>query len=226
MKALRSIVAWVLGLISVAWRFSCRIQHHNDTRQPFFEEKQPFIIALLHAHMISALLSSSYHSAVMTSRSKDGDLIAPAVRLSGSKPVRGSSRKNGQSKGGEEALAQMSRLMKEESYNPVLTVDGPRGPRNFVHRGVAKLAFEHGCPVIPVTPLATRSHVLKKTWDKIHIPMPLSIVKMHWGEPMYPKEDESMDAFRARVGETLRQAELKLDPQNAQAIDDSQIQFV
>ena len=107
MKALRTILAWALGFISVAWRFSCRIEHHSDTRQPFFEEKQPFIIALLHAHMISALLSSSFHSAVMTSRSKDGDLIEPSVRLSGSKPVRGSSRKNGTSKGGSEALAEM-----------------------------------------------------------------------------------------------------------------------
>jgi|MDSW01.2.fsa_nt_gb lysophospholipid acyltransferase (LPLAT)-like uncharacterized protein len=226
MKALRIILGWTIGLITIAWRFSCRIRHHNDTRQNFFEQKQPFVLALLHAHMITGILGKNPHSVVMASRSDDGDLIAPSIWCAGMRPVRGSSRKKGQSKGGEQALAEMSRLLEEEAYNPVLTVDGPRGPRNFVHRGVATLAFKHQCPVIPLTPLASRTKILHKTWDRTHIPMPLSTINMHWGEPLTPHKDETMDAFRTRVGLALRQAEQTLDPDNAPTVDDdSQLQF-
>ena len=226
MKALRIILGWLIGLMTIAWRFSCRIQHHNDSRQAFLDNKEPFIVALLHAHMITGILGKNPHSVVMASRSDDGDLIAPSIQCAGMRPVRGSSRKNGKSKGGAEALAEMSRLLKEEAYNPILTVDGPRGPRNFVHRGVATLALEHNCPVIPLTPLATTTRVLEKTWDQTHIPMPLSTIHMHWGDPIYPQKDETADAFRTRVGQALRQGELRFDLGNAPAKDESKIQFV
>ena len=226
MKALRIILGWLIGLITIGWRFSCRIQHHNDTRQALFEKKQPFVIAILHAHMITGILGKNPHSVVMASRSDDGDLIAPSIRCAGMRPVRGSSRKNDQSKGGGEALQEMSRLLEEEGYNPILTVDGPRGPRNYVHRGVAALALKHHCPVIALTAVSSKCRILHKTWDQTHIPLPLSTINMHWGEPLYPGKDESELDFRKRVGEALRQGELKLDSANAEIFDDTQIQFV
>ena len=200
MKGLRIILGWLIGLMTVAWRFSCRIQHHNDSRQAFLDNEEPFIVALLHAHMITGILAKNPRSVVMISRSDDGDLIAPSIQCAGMRPVRGSSRKNGKSKGGAEALAEMSRLLREEAYNPILTVDGPRGPRNFVHRGVATLALEHNCPVIPLTPLATKTRLLKKTWDQTHIPMPLSTIHLHWGNPIYPQKMKRRMRFVPGLG--------------------------
>lgn len=208
MKLIRIIIGWTIGILTIFWRFSCRIRHHTDPRPAFLENQEPFIIALLHAHMITGILGRSPHSVVMASKSADGDLIAPAIRCAGMRPVRGSSRKKGKDKGGSEALDEMSRLLESQNYNPILTVDGPRGPRNKVHRGVADLAFKHGCPVVPLLPLASQYRLLKSTWDQTHIPLPLSTIHMHWGPPLVPEPNEDMDSFRVRIGEALRSMEL------------------
>jgi lysophospholipid acyltransferase (LPLAT)-like uncharacterized protein len=226
MKALHIALGWLIGLMTIFWRFSCRIKHHNDTRQPYLKSREPFIIALLHAHMITGILGRSPHTVIMTSRSADGDLIAPAIRCAGMRPVRGSSKKAGQDKGGGAALDEMKRLMKAHAYNPVLTVDGPRGPRNFVHRGVAALALEHGCPVIPVTPLASRYLLLEKSWDQTHIPLPFSTIGMHWGTPIIAQENEDLDSFRTRVGQALRADELQYGPNTAKRVQDTKIKFI
>ena len=226
MKVIQIFLGWVIALMTIFWRWSCRIKHHNDTRQPYLENRQPFIIALLHAHMITGILGRTPHAVVMASRSSDGDLIAPSIRCAGMRPVRGSSHKAGQNKGGGEALAEMAKLLQSEAYNPVLTVDGPRGPRNFVHRGVATLALEHGCPVIPLTALASRYRLLEKSWDQTHIPMPLSTIDMHWGDPIVPQQDEDHDSFRIRVGKALRAAELEYGENTANSFRDDQITFV
>ena len=226
MQGIRIFLGWVIALLSIVWRFSCRIKHHNDTRQPYLQNREPFIIALLHAHMITGVLGQSPHAVVMASRSADGDLIAPAIRCAGMRLVRGSSKKGGQDKGGGQALLEMGKLVQSEGYNPALTVDGPRGPRNFVHRGVASLAFEHGCPVIPLTALASRYFLLDKSWDQTHLPLPLSTIHMHWGEPIVHSEGEGLDAFRVRVGQALRTAELEHDPKMATLSKDEQLTFI
>lgn len=227
MKTLRFTIGWLIGIITIFWRWSCRIKHHNDPRQALVDNEQPFILALLHAHMITGILISNPHSVVMASRSADGDFIAPSIRCAGMRPVRGSSRKkDGKDKGGKAALSEMAQLLKNENYNPVLTVDGPRGPRNIVQPGVAKLALDHKCPVIPITPIASKTKLLTKTWDQTHIPLPFSTLHMHWGTPLLPSENEELDSFRIRVGQALREQELTYDPNAPHRDNSSAIKFI
>ena len=226
MKALRILLGWLIGLITIIWRLSCRFKHHNDPRTAYLDKREPYIVALLHAHGITGLLITDPRGIVMVSRSNDGDLIAPAVRCVGMQSVRGSSSKNGRSKGGLEALNELHRLLQEEARNPVLTVDGPRGPRNYVHGGVASLALAHQCPVIPVTAVASRTWVLTKSWDRTQIPQPLSTIHAYWGEPILPQPNESRDEFRTRIGQALRQGELTHDPDNAKVVAESEIRHI
>lgn len=226
MGLLRKTLGWFIAIMTVLWRWSCRLEHHGKSREPLLNKEQPFIIALLHAHMITGILGASPRAIVMASRSADGDLIAPSIRLAGMRPVRGSSKKDNQDKGGTEALSQMKKLLEEQSYNPILTVDGPRGPRNYVHRGVASLAIEFGCPVIPLTPLASRYKTLPNTWDRTQVPLPFGTIHMHWGEPLYPTASESIDSFRKRVGEALRESELLLNEVEAKKFSSEQIRFI
>ena len=56
MKVIRKLLGWVIGLLTIFWRLSCRTKYHNDTRQACHQNREPFIIALLHAHMITGVL--------------------------------------------------------------------------------------------------------------------------------------------------------------------------
>ena len=61
-------------------------------------------------------------------------------------PVRGSTRKKGKDKGGAKALAHLVEVVKQ-GKRALLAVDGPRGPRSTVHRGVANVS-QHSRPIL------------------------------------------------------------------------------
>ena len=56
MKVIRKLLGWVLGLLTIFWRLSCRIKHLNDSRHAYLQNRESFSIALLHAHMITGVL--------------------------------------------------------------------------------------------------------------------------------------------------------------------------
>jgi lysophospholipid acyltransferase (LPLAT)-like uncharacterized protein len=215
MRVLRIAVGWVLALLLLCWRHTCRYRVVNDQRQGLREAGTPYIYALLHAHQVAAVfVNDEERLAAMVSRSGDGDLLVPSLTLRRVRAARGSTSLEGKEKGGRAALAQLSSLL-SEGIPALFAVDGPRGPRNYVNRGVAVLSQKSGTPILPTLVLPSRRWFLTKTWDRFQLPKPFATVSLIFGEPIIPRNDEASEALRLRVSETLNELERKYDPEEA-----------
>lgn len=135
---------------------------------------------------------------VLTSPSKDGEILAGVVKGLGMGAVRGSS-----SRRGAEAVLKLIDLIKSGG-DIAITPDGPRGPRYRLGPGAITLAQVTGAPIIPLH--AKFSWCLRlKTWDGFIIPLPFSKVSATVGLPIsVPREltKEQFEETRLRV-ETL-----------------------
>ncbi len=104
---------------------------------------------------------------VLTSPSKDGDILAEVMKRLGMGSVRGSS-----SRRGSTALRELTAKL-EEGYDLAITPDGPRGPKYSLGPGVIFLAQKTGLRILPLHARYHRAFHLK-TWDSFAIPWPFS----------------------------------------------------
>jgi lysophospholipid acyltransferase (LPLAT)-like uncharacterized protein len=108
---------------------------------------------------------------VLTSPSKDGEILAQLVGAFGMKAVRGSSSRRGSS-----ALLELVRLIRG-GRDVAITPDGPRGPRYSLGPGIILLAQSTGVRIVPAHASFSRS-IRMKTWDGFIIPLPFSKVSV------------------------------------------------
>ncbi len=208
------VVGWIAAMLLLLWRWSIRFSYIDDPRPALRAQGKGGAVGFLHAHQIAGVMGvDDPHVRVMVSRSRDGDLLTPSLRCCGISYARGSSRKNGVDKGGRAALAKLAECVGEQGFG-LLAVDGPQGPRNVVHRGVASLAVEFDVPILPVIILPSRRLILGQTWDRMQIPLPFTRITFHWGEPIWP-EGRSVDELRALTAEALLAIEREHDPREA-----------
>jgi lysophospholipid acyltransferase (LPLAT)-like uncharacterized protein len=152
----------------------------------------------------------------MVSRSADGDLLVPSLRVRRVRAVRGSSRSGPRDKGGRAALTTLIASTRA-GVPALLAVDGPRGPRNVVHRGVVHLAMAASAVILPVVVLPSRRWVLRGTWDRMQVPCPFSHIRLIFGTPLVPQPGEDDAALRDRLARALRRLEVEHDPVEANA---------
>jgi lysophospholipid acyltransferase (LPLAT)-like uncharacterized protein len=114
----------------------------------------------------------------LISPSVDGEIGAMMVRRFGGHVIRGSSTSTGAL-----ALKDYYTALVKENVSPVITPDGPRGPRFQFKPGAILLAQMSGRPILPMAYAATRAWLIK--WDKFVIPWPLSRIVIAIGEPKY-----------------------------------------
>ncbi len=214
MRWLNQIVGWIAAILLVVWRSTMRFSYVDDPRPALREQGKGGAIAFLHAHQIAGVMGvDDRHVRVMVSHSRDGDLLIPSLRCRGISYVRGSSRKRGVDKGGQSALAELGECTRERGF-ALLAIDGPQGPRNEVHRGVASLAVENDAPILPVIILPTRRWIVKGTWDRLQIPVPFSRITFHWGAPIWP-DGRDIEELRTLTAGALREIEERQDPEEA-----------
>jgi len=108
---------------------------------------------------------------VLTSPSKDGEILARLVGAFGMEAVRGSS-----SRRGSRALLELVRLIRG-GRDIAITPDGPRGPRYALGPGIILLAQTTGSRIVPAHASFSRC-VRMKTWDGFIIPLPFSKVSV------------------------------------------------
>lgn len=106
---------------------------------------------------------------VLTSPSKDGDILSGVMAHLGMGSVRGSS-----SRRGSTAIRELTAKL-EEGYDLAITPDGPRGPKYSLGAGVVFLAQKTGLPIMPLHATYHCAWLLK-TWDSFAIPLPFSRV--------------------------------------------------
>lgn len=114
----------------------------------------------------------------LISPSVDGELGAMMVRRIGGGVIRGSS-----SHTGARSLRDYYQALVKDQLSPVITPDGPRGPRFKFKPGAILLAQMSGRPILPMAFAASRAWLVK--WDKFVIPVPFSRVVIAIGAPHY-----------------------------------------
>ena len=217
-KSTRYIVAvlgpWFIALAILILRATCRVRIHDDPRPKLRADGATYVFSVLHAHQIAAAICRERGTAAMVSQSADGDFVALGFRLIGIKTVRGSSRGTAGDKGGLSALRELMEHVRK-SYPAYLAVDGPRGPRNRVHKGIALLSQRTGAEVLNVVAVPSRRWIFKKSWDRFQIPKPFSRIDIFVAEPIRPEQDERSEEYRRRIEQSLCQLEILRDPVEA-----------
>jgi lysophospholipid acyltransferase (LPLAT)-like uncharacterized protein len=155
--------------------------------------KQPVIYTMWHGQILLMpyLYGRRLRMCALTSRSRDGEILARFVQGFGFTVVRGSS-----SRGGARALLMLARAVREGA-DIVIIPDGPRGPRHVAQGGAVMLAKMTGIPMIPVACAASSKTVLK-SWDAFIIPRPFARVAVLFGAPISVPRDVDEDALEAK----------------------------
>ena len=129
---------------------------------------------------------------VLTSPSKDGEILSQFVGAFGMGSVRGSS-----SRRGSRALLELVRIIRDGG-DIAITPDGPRGPRYSLGPGVILLAQTTGTPIVPAHVSFSRCFRMK-TWDEFIIPLPFSTISVTVAEQInIPKDLGEADFEQAR----------------------------
>ncbi len=199
-EILGSIIGWAMRLWSRTLKFEiydrCGIITPDDP-------VRPVIFALWHNRIFTMppiwwrTGGNCRKTAVLTSASKDGALLASAMEVFGLGAIRGSS-----SRRAVAALVGMKKALKD-GVDICITPDGPRGPRYSFHPGVVKLAESSGAPIVPIHLNFANAWTLK-TWDGLVLPKPFSTVIVVFDEMLVipPKLGEA--AFQQQVERVRR----------------------
>jgi lysophospholipid acyltransferase (LPLAT)-like uncharacterized protein len=92
--------------------------------------------------------------------------------------IRGSSTRTG-----ARALRDYYQLLVHEGISPVITPDGPTGPRFVFKPGALMLAQLSGRPLLPMAYAASRAWFFG--WDRFVLPWPFSRVAVAIGAPVW-----------------------------------------
>jgi lysophospholipid acyltransferase (LPLAT)-like uncharacterized protein len=159
---------------------SCRFKYvGRENYQNIKDSSGRYIFALWHRNLISSALSMAYTPAqCLISSSKDGQLAYYTLEKLGGTVVQGSSRR-----GGKKALLTLIKNLKN-GIPAAITVDGPTGPAEFVKGGIIDLARHSDASIIPICATPNRYFILKKTWDRMIVPLPFSTITVNYGTPI------------------------------------------
>lgn len=170
---------FLASLINVLCK-SLRIQKINsDAIDKLRAENKNFVIAFWHNTMLLGWYLHGGNSTVaLTSKSKDGDLLAKTLKKWKYIVVRGSS-----SKGGEIALGVMVDYARN-NCSIAITPDGPRGPALKFKAGAVITAKKSGIPIL-LAGIGFKKKKLLNSWDQFQVPYFFSRAKVVYSDPIY-----------------------------------------
>ena len=211
------LAGWLLGIFVLLLRVSCRHRFHNDPRPALTKSKTPQIFGTLHAMQLTCSMAADRGSGTMVSRSIDGEILIPGLKLGGIVPIRGSSGRH--AKGGAMALHRLIRHAKT-GKSVILAIDGPRGPRGVVQKGIGLLAEKSAGAIVIAVGVPKRRWILSKTWDRTQIPQPFTRIDYYFAEPIVPRSGESLERLATRVEIALHSLVNEHDPTEAKYLFD------
>jgi len=135
-------------------------------------------------------LPANRHGAALISASRDGDLLADAIRRFEYDVVRGSSSRLGAS-----AILQLTQML-ASGCDVVITPDGPRGPAYELGPGIIFLAQKSGAAVLPMNLEYSRCWRLG-SWDGFIVPRPFARVRVLIDEPHRVKSTRTLGEFES-----------------------------
>ncbi len=174
-----------------------RVRREEGAVAALWAARTPLIYALWHGRLLLLPYLYGHRGAhALTSRSRDGELVASWIRRFGLVPVRGSS-----SRGGADAVRVLARAIRA-GREVVVVPDGPRGPREVLKPGVIALARLSGAPIVPLAVGASPEWRLG-SWDAFRIPRPFARCVVRFGEPIH------ISSAPGRAGEEAARKEVE-----------------
>ena len=207
-NSLRILGHLVLANVATLLCKSLKVRIFNeDSVKKLKQENKNYIVAFWHGTMLYPwYLHGNPSFAALTSKSRDGELLAKLLRHWNYKVIRGSS-----SSGGEIALGIMVDYAKNE-YSLAITPDGPRGPAHKLKAGTVVTSKKTGIPIV-LTGIGYKNKKILSTWDKFEIPYFFSSANIYYSKPVYVSEDLSYE----ETSEKIIECENKLNELQKQA---------
>lgn len=175
------IVLLVVRLLDLTWRYRETGREHLEACRA---SGRPVVGAFLHGRTVTLLRfwtrKSNGRWLSMCSKSLDGEAMAKVEERLGLEVVRGSSGRDGL----QAAVDMIRRVRAADDLNPILAVDGSRGPRGRVQGGILALAQRTGGIIQPVTASASRAYIFERAWDRTLLPWPFARIEVVYGEPL------------------------------------------
>jgi len=203
-KIIAQIIYYFIRLLNLTYRYEF-IGLENKEKAKNLSAHKTFAYALWHQNLIGAIFSHiGEHFSMVISESKDGELVAVTCAKFGHKLARGSS-----TRGGKKAMIEIVKNMKR-GFPGALSVDGPKGPPHIVKPGIIEIAKLCQCAILPLSPYAEKSWVIKKSWDQFRIPKPFSKIIVTIGEPIIISSEAKREDFQKlskMVGLKIEQGE-------------------
>lgn len=190
--------------IELLW-WTCRIRFVGRERfDELVREEQAVVPVCWHQHLLVCARfvvgrRSGLKSGFMISPSVDGEAPTMLARSYGAHIVRGSGSYTGVRavRGAHQAIM--------DGVSPLITPDGPRGPRFKFKPGAIFAAQISGKRVMPMAFAAKPAFVLD-TWDKFVLPVPFGRIYIALGEPFTPAQEMSEE----EMGNAQREMEQRM----------------
>lgn len=139
---------------------------------------KPAIFAIYHGRMVCLPgLKPNRRLTILISNSRDGEIIARALKEIGFSTARGSP-----AHGGVRGALEMKTAAKGNNRLAMM-VDGPRGPRYEVKPGLVRLAEITGLPIIPFVAHARQAYWMD-SWDNFMAPWWCTPMVYIFGHPI------------------------------------------
>jgi lysophospholipid acyltransferase (LPLAT)-like uncharacterized protein len=186
-----------------------RISYKNKkVIDEFREKKQNYVLAFWHGTMLLPwYIHRNDGFAALTSKSKDGDLLAKQLKHWNYKVVRGSS-----TKGGDVALGILVDHAKNR-YSVAITPDGPRGPMNKFKAGAVITAKKGNVPLV-LMGVGIKSKKKLNSWDQFQVPNFFSSVKIIYSDPIivnsklnYDETSKILEDCEKKLNDLQKEAE-------------------
>lgn len=176
----------LLNLLSKTWRIEINQNIHFQNNG---------IVIFWHGFMLPVWkYFGKFSPTAVVSLSKDGEILSQLLEKWGFELIRGSS-----SKKGREVLDE---IIESSKNNLVLmTPDGPRGPRYEMKAGAVVAAFKTGTPLYLCGVGISNKIIFSKSWDKFHLPLPFSKIKLIIEEPVYIESNSDKELINIKISE-------------------------
>jgi lysophospholipid acyltransferase (LPLAT)-like uncharacterized protein len=174
-----------LGLVRLWWS-TCRIVRVSGANhlQAALAQAPSLLPCYWHQHELFCArylllqMPQGLRLGFLISPSVDGEIPARMAARLGARVIRGSSTRTG-----ARALRDYYQLLVGESVSPVITPDGPTGPRHQFKQGALMLAQISGRPLMPMAFAASNAWFFG--WDRFVLPWPFSRIAIAIGAPVY-----------------------------------------